>query len=251
MWKSNFSLHLSIDLNCRHTSKKIKGGSSKKILEKKNVFPKKYVELRTFDGSYFMGVNSVGLKSAQPWGCPCFLKCLFKDIRSAFSPSLPLLRTCVYIKNQFWKLADRYNCVLTNRRDLPPCPLFIVVGVDSWISSWLWDKVSNSQLRQRVPYIIFSLNTASICICCHCWQIDRWCKQHITNIISLSYLTLIILWKSICKYVVNWDGTQNCLRKMSRNLLFIHLSPFITLSVKSTSSYVLWSGGCKCSLYGP
>ena len=50
MRKSNFSLHLSIDLNFRHTSKKIKGGSPKKILEKKNVFPKNYVELRTFDG---------------------------------------------------------------------------------------------------------------------------------------------------------------------------------------------------------
>ncbi len=31
---------------------KIEGGSLKKILEKKNVFPKKYVELRTFDGTY-------------------------------------------------------------------------------------------------------------------------------------------------------------------------------------------------------
>jgi hypothetical protein len=50
MGNSNFSLHLSIDLNFRHTSKKIKGGSPKRILEKKNVFPKKYVELRTFDG---------------------------------------------------------------------------------------------------------------------------------------------------------------------------------------------------------
>jgi hypothetical protein len=50
MRKSNFSLHLSIDLNFRHTSKKIKGGLPKKILERKNVFPKKYVELRTFDG---------------------------------------------------------------------------------------------------------------------------------------------------------------------------------------------------------
>jgi hypothetical protein len=47
----DFSLHFSIELNFRHTSKKIKGGSPKKILEKKNVFPKKYVELRTFDGS--------------------------------------------------------------------------------------------------------------------------------------------------------------------------------------------------------
>ncbi len=51
IWKSNFSLHLSIDLNFRHTSKKIKGGSLKKILEKKNVFPKKYVEISTFDGN--------------------------------------------------------------------------------------------------------------------------------------------------------------------------------------------------------
>ncbi len=40
MWKSNFSVHVSIGLNFRHTSKKIKGGSPKKILEKKNVFPK-------------------------------------------------------------------------------------------------------------------------------------------------------------------------------------------------------------------
>ena len=54
MRKSNFSLHLSIDLNFRHTSKKIKGGSPKKILEKKNVFPKKYVELRTFDGNFVL-----------------------------------------------------------------------------------------------------------------------------------------------------------------------------------------------------
>jgi hypothetical protein len=54
MRKSNFSLHLFIDLNFRHTSKKIKGGSPKKILEKKNVFPKKYVELRTFDGTQFV-----------------------------------------------------------------------------------------------------------------------------------------------------------------------------------------------------
>jgi hypothetical protein len=49
MSKSNFSLHLSKDLNFRHTSKKIKVGSPKDFGEK-NVFPKKYVELRTFDG---------------------------------------------------------------------------------------------------------------------------------------------------------------------------------------------------------
>ena len=58
MRKSNFSLHLSIDLNFRHTSKKIKGGLPKKILERKNVFPKKYVELRTFDGIDFLQLDN-------------------------------------------------------------------------------------------------------------------------------------------------------------------------------------------------
>jgi hypothetical protein len=50
MFKSNFSVHLYKGLNFRHTFKKFKEGSPKKIFEKKNVFPKKYVELRTFDG---------------------------------------------------------------------------------------------------------------------------------------------------------------------------------------------------------
>jgi hypothetical protein len=40
-----------------HTSKKFEGGSPKKILEKKNVFPKKYVELRTFDGMILHAVS--------------------------------------------------------------------------------------------------------------------------------------------------------------------------------------------------
>ncbi len=60
MWKLNFSFHLSIGLNFRHTSKKFKGGAPKKILEKKNVFPKKYVELRTFDGKVFLLAGEVG-----------------------------------------------------------------------------------------------------------------------------------------------------------------------------------------------
>ncbi len=62
--KIKFSLHLSIELNFRHNSKKIKGGSPKKILEKKNVFPKKYVELRTFDGnSLFIANRNIYMKS--------------------------------------------------------------------------------------------------------------------------------------------------------------------------------------------
>jgi hypothetical protein len=113
MWKSNFSLNLSIDLNFRHTSKKIKGGSPRKILEKKKVFPKKYVELRTFDGSnytycwcgryrwctlicnylqkisknskwpccYFQGLGEddswKNLKQKISWHCPFKLFCLY------------------------------------------------------------------------------------------------------------------------------------------------------------------------------
>ena len=48
MWKLNFLLHLSIDLNFKHTSKKIKGGSPKKILEKKMFSPKSMSNLGRF-----------------------------------------------------------------------------------------------------------------------------------------------------------------------------------------------------------
>jgi hypothetical protein len=47
-----------------------------------------------------MGVKAIydmGLKSAHRHvGCPYSDKCLFKDIRSALTPSLPLLRTLPY-----------------------------------------------------------------------------------------------------------------------------------------------------------
>jgi hypothetical protein len=71
----NFSLHLSIDLNFRHTSKKIEGGSLKKILEKKNVFPKKYVELRTFDGTGDGGGDRVVWKAYTG-----VIHCVFEQI---------------------------------------------------------------------------------------------------------------------------------------------------------------------------
>ncbi len=52
-----------------------------------------------------MGVKAsygVGLKSAQAWGCPPMLqKCIFKGIRSALTPSLPLLRTLPFPINCF------------------------------------------------------------------------------------------------------------------------------------------------------
>ncbi len=46
--------------------------------------------------SHFMEVKAsygLGLTSAQAWGCPCSIKSLFKDIKSALTSSLPLFRT--------------------------------------------------------------------------------------------------------------------------------------------------------------
>ncbi len=100
------------------------------------------------------GSYGVGLKSAQAWGCPCSIKCLLKDIRSALTLSLSLFCTCVYIK-PFWKLADRYKCAQPIGDIFPTSPLPFVLGVHSWLWSWLWDTVSYSQLRHRVPYTMF------------------------------------------------------------------------------------------------
>ncbi len=115
-----------------------------------------------------MGVEAsygVGLKSAQEWGCPCSIKCLLKVIRSALTPSLLLLFTCVYIKNRFWKLADRYKCAQPIEELFPTPPLSLCSGSWGWIEDYgvdMWDKVSPSQLRHRVPHTpYFSLNTAS------------------------------------------------------------------------------------------
>jgi hypothetical protein len=41
------------------------------------------------------------LKPATAWGCPSSMKCQFKEMRSALTPSLPLLCACVYIKTGF------------------------------------------------------------------------------------------------------------------------------------------------------
>jgi hypothetical protein len=63
--------------------------------------------------SCFMGDEAsyvVGLKSAQGWGCPSSIKCLFRDKRSALIPSLRLLRTLPFPTGCFRKLADRYKC---------------------------------------------------------------------------------------------------------------------------------------------
>ena len=56
MSKSNFSLHLSIDLNFRHTSKKIKGGHLKRFWRKKMFSPKSMSNL----GRLTVNVETIG-----------------------------------------------------------------------------------------------------------------------------------------------------------------------------------------------
>ncbi len=90
-----------------------------------------------------------GLKSAQAWGC------LFKYIRSALTPfHLPSAYLSLHKKKLkktcFRKLADRYKCAQPIGEIFSTPPLPFVVGVDSWLRSWLRDKVSYSQLRHRV-----------------------------------------------------------------------------------------------------
>jgi hypothetical protein len=47
----------------------------------------------------------------------------------------------------FWKVTGRYKCYQPRGEILPTLPFLFVVGVDSWLRSWLWEKTSYSQLR--------------------------------------------------------------------------------------------------------
>jgi hypothetical protein len=84
-----------------------------------------------------MGIKDsygMGLKSAQAWGCPCSMKCLFKEIRSALALSIHLLCTYIYIQNRFWKLTDRYKCAQSIGKIFPtPSFPFIMRG---WIADY-------------------------------------------------------------------------------------------------------------------
>jgi hypothetical protein len=72
-----------------------------------------------------------GLKPAQAWGCPYFIKYLFKDIRSAFIPALPLLSTLPFPIGCFGNKRTDTN-VFNNRRDSSLFhPILFVVRVDS------------------------------------------------------------------------------------------------------------------------
>jgi hypothetical protein len=94
--------------------------------------------------SHFMGVKAsygVGLKSAQAWGCPWSMKCLFKDIRSTLTPFLPL------------------SVLVFTWKPVPPFPF-----VGGWIADYVIDFeirwiVVDSGIGSHTP--CFSLDSAS------------------------------------------------------------------------------------------
>jgi hypothetical protein len=91
--------------------------------------------------------NTSSLKIAAAY-CPSSMKCLFKDIRSALTPSRPLLYTCVYYKKPVLEIRKQIQVCSTNRRDFPTSPF--AVRADSWQRSWQWYKMSFSLLIHHV-----------------------------------------------------------------------------------------------------
>jgi hypothetical protein len=64
----------------------------------------------------------VGFMSTQAWGCPFSIKCLFNDIKSAPTSSLPLPRTLPFpidVKTCVVEISRQILMCPTKRKDLP------------------------------------------------------------------------------------------------------------------------------------
>ncbi len=95
----------------------------------------------------------MGLNSAQPM----LHKMSIQRHKISSPPSSPPSLYSPFSYLLFWKLADRYKCAQPIG-EIFPTPIYpfpFVAGEDSWLRSWLWDKVSYSQLRHRVPLFFF------------------------------------------------------------------------------------------------
>jgi hypothetical protein len=79
-----------------------------------------------------MGVkatNGMGLKSAQAWVAQPMLHKMSIHRHKVSSHPFPLLLcTCVYVKNQFWKIADRHKCAKLLADFFPTPPLSLCSG---------------------------------------------------------------------------------------------------------------------------
>jgi hypothetical protein len=91
--------------------------------------------LGNLDFCYRCTSYGVGLKSGQAWGCLSSMKCIFKDIRSALTPSLYLN------KKNFWEISRQIKmCAQPTGEIFPtPPPFSFLAGVDSWQRSWLYE----------------------------------------------------------------------------------------------------------------
>jgi hypothetical protein len=90
-----------------------------------------------------MGVKAsygVVLKSAQAWACPCSIKCLFEDIISALTSSLPLLQTLPFLPVVL-EIGRKIQMCSTNRRDLPHSTHFSLYG------KWIVDYGVDNEIR--------------------------------------------------------------------------------------------------------
>ncbi len=69
----------------------------------------------------------------------------------------PSLYLCLNKKKHVLEISRQMQSVQPIGEISPhhPFPFYSIVGVENWLRSWLWDKVSYSQLQHRVPYTMF------------------------------------------------------------------------------------------------
>jgi hypothetical protein len=72
--------------------------------------------------------------------------------RSALITSLPLLRTCVYIKKQFWKLADRYKCAQPIGEIFPTPPFSLTSLTNMFNALKIAQPLINVQTSSRAAF---------------------------------------------------------------------------------------------------
>jgi hypothetical protein len=100
----------------------------------------------------------VRLKSAEAWGCPCSVKYLFKDIRSALTPSSPCSILSLFLLVVL-EISIQIQMRSYNKIDLPHSTPFLCGG-GGWIAVYRVDseiKWVIVKLRRRVPYTMFFL----------------------------------------------------------------------------------------------
>ncbi len=145
------------------------------------------------------------LKSDKAWGCPCSIKWLLKDIRSALTPSLLPLPLSFFLFVDL-ELSKQIQMCSTIRRDLPyytPFPLWWW-----WISDYgvdyeiMW-VIVNSGRGPHIRTLCFSSITVFVWkwICQTLQQLIKrhWTQWFVIKLVPGSLLLLSLkqkIWKS-------------------------------------------------------